>query len=194
MRKKVGFGLGAMALTFLLSSCWIMQSFTILDYTLTPGQATKAQFTVRPTDTTAGPNLPQFVLVGVPTGGDLTVQQGTWGTNGLFGGPMAMSANGNLATAIGDDCQSNGINFASLTGMTWKGFITPEVIRDRGQVEKKAIVKVGVKAAADASTGSFWTVIGVSGAWSDDGDDIPNAADAFFCNGIGTSAVFVKAA
>ena len=43
MREKVVTAVGAGALTLVLSSCWALQNFTIGDYTLTPGQATKAK-------------------------------------------------------------------------------------------------------------------------------------------------------
>ena len=48
MRRKVGVVVGAAGLAFLLSSCWLLQSFSIADYTLTPGQSTKVSFTLRP--------------------------------------------------------------------------------------------------------------------------------------------------
>ena len=193
MRKRLSYALGAGALALFMSSCFVLQSFTVLDYTLTVGQSTKAQFTLRPTDTTPGPNYRQFVLVG-RSSTDVSVLAARWGTNGKFGGPFAMPSNASLPGAIGSDCSSNGIDYASITGMTWKGFITPLNVRDRGLVEQKALVQVGIKATASASPGNLYTIIGISGAWIDDGDDIPenNADDIFFCNGIGTSAVTVR--
>lgn len=193
MRKKLGFALGASALALLMSSCWVMQSFTVLDYTLTVGQSTKAQFTLRPTDQTAGPNYRQFVLIGksTSTSADLAVGQARWGTNGRFGGPYVMPSNASLPGAIGSDCTSNGIDYASITNMTWKGYITPLVVRDRGRVEQKSLVQVALKATANADPGSFYTIMGISGAWIDDGDDVPDANDTFFCGGIGTTAVYV---
>lgn len=48
MKKKLLLVLGVGALAITMSSCWILQSFTMLDYTLNIGQGTKAQFTIRP--------------------------------------------------------------------------------------------------------------------------------------------------
>jgi hypothetical protein len=193
MRKRLSYALGAGALALFMSSCFVLQSFTVLDYTLTVGQSTKAQFTLRPSDQTAGPNYRQFVLVG-RSSSDISALTAKWGTNGTFGGPFVMPSNASLPTAIGSDCASNGIDYASITGMTWKGYITPLIVRDRAMVEQKALVQVGIKATASATPGNLYTIIGISGAWIDDGDDIPenNADDIFFCNGIGTSAVYIK--
>ena len=65
MRKKLGTAVGAIALTFVLSSCWALQSFGVLDYTLTPGQSTKARFVLRPAAGDRRAALGVFVIVGV---------------------------------------------------------------------------------------------------------------------------------
>ena len=100
MKKKLGFAVGAMALTFLLSSCWTLQGFSIVDYTLTPGQTTRAKFTLRP----MGPNYKtvftgarQFVIIGVGAlasgqDTDIGVFNARWGVNGQFGGPVPMGS------------------------------------------------------------------------------------------------------
>jgi hypothetical protein len=192
MRKKVGFALGGTALTFLLSSCWLLQSFTVLDYTVDIGQTTKAQFTLRPWDEAFKQNQFQFVLVGVDDATALSVGKAVWGTNGTFGGPLTMPNSAALPGAIGSDCQSHGLDYASITGITWKGYVTPNAIRDRGLVEKKALVQVNIKATTDASVSVDYVIMGIAGTWVDDGDGLVNAADSFTCWGLATTGVYVK--
>jgi hypothetical protein len=132
------------------------------------------------------------VLVGVADTAAIGVGKAVWGTNGKFGGPLTMSSNGALDDSIGSQCSSNGLSFNEVTGMTWKGYLTPVKVNDRGLVEQKAIVDVNIKAKDAASVGSAYQVMGIAGAWLDDGDDIVNASDTFFCWGFGTSAVYVK--
>jgi hypothetical protein len=194
MKKKLLVMLGAGALTVILSSCWALQSFTVLDYTLTPGQATKARFTLRPWTASTAANNIQFVIVGVPTGGDIAVGKATWGTNNNFGGPMTMNVSAGFTAAMGNQCASNGLDFADITGMTWKAFLTPVSIRDRGRVEQRAIVDVVVRAKADAGTGLNSTIFGVPGRYMDDGDGILNSSDSFQCWGLASSSLYVKAA
>ena len=52
----------------------MLQSFSVLDYTLNPGQGTKARFTLRPSNfdqviDNQGPQYEFVILVGVTTGG-----------------------------------------------------------------------------------------------------------------------------
>jgi hypothetical protein len=199
MRKKVAFAVGAAALTLLLSSCFVLQGFIVLDYTLTPTQTTKARLTLRPSnfDNQIGPPAtgPQyeFVIIGVSDSGDLSAQTARWGTTGTFGGPLVMTTNGALIAAIGSGCGSNGINLQDLTGFTFKAYVTPIKIGDGAKYEKKAIVDVGIKAQADATPGDEWTVVGIAGEWVDDGDDTPDGGDFYSCHGIGSSLVHIKA-
>ncbi len=194
MKKKLLFVLGAGALTILMSSCFLLQSFTIVDYTVARGQVTKARFTIRPSHEEPGAQLRafQFVLVGVGSS-DLAVGKGVWGSNGQFNGPLTMAANGAIATSIGSDCSSNGLNYNTITGITWRGYLTPQKINDRGLVEKKAVVDVNIKAKDTASVGSSYTVMGIAGAWTDANDNqTVDPADTFTCWGIATSAIYVK--
>lgn len=199
MRRKLGLTLGLLALTFMLSSCFLLQSFAVLDYTLTPGQGTKARFVLRPSNidqiiSNPGPQY-QFVILGVPTDGSLSVQNGRWGVNGKFGGPLLMSINGGLVAAIGTQCSSNGLNLNEITGITWKGFITPVKIRDRNAFEQKAVVEVNFKAKATATVGEPSQLFGVAGEWVDDDlDDIVDSDDAFGCAAIESAWVHIKAA
>ena len=193
MKRKLLLPLaGAMAL--LMSSCFFVTSFTIVDYTLDIGQTTKARFTLRPSFEAEGSWLRayQFVLVGVSDTSAIAVGKGVWGTNGKFNGPLTMSVNGAIDDSIGSQCSSNGLSFNEITGMTWKGYLTPQKVNDRGLVEQKAVVDVNIKAKAGASTGTAYQVMGIAGAWIDDGDDIVNGTDTFFCWGFGTSALYVK--
>ena len=199
MRRKLGFAAGLFALTFMLSSCFLLQSFAIVDYTLTPGQGTKARFVLRPSNIDQIIDLPgaqyEFVILGVPTGGSLSVQNGRWGVNGKFGGPLLMSINGGLVTAIGTQCSSNGLNLNEITGITWKSFITPVKIRDRNAFEQKSVVEVGFKAKATAEVGVPTQLFGVAGEWvDDDEDDTVDADDSFGCAAIDSAWVHIKAA
>ncbi len=207
MRKKLGFAVGAMALTFLLSSCWALQSFSVVDYTLTPGQATKAKFTLRPMGSdyaTVFTGARQFVIIGVGAlasgqNTDIGVNNARWGVNGQFGGPIPMGIENNLVTALANDCSSSGLNFANITGVLWKAFATPTNKNDQGRVERKSVIDVVLKAkAAAVDVGENYTIMGVAGAWKDDGDGNPEDAassdDEFVCWGISTASVHVRAA
>jgi hypothetical protein len=183
MRKKALFGLLAIPLVFLLSSCFMMSGFWLAaNSVIAGGKGTKAVFEIHPTRL-GGDNNYQFFLVGVDDGNDLRVTKARWGTNGTFGGPYPLGVSANLATTIGSDCQSNGFDLSSVTGVTWKGFVTPTSINDRNRVNKDVIVQAGVKAVDGATTGD-WPVIGVTGAWADDGDGTPEASDDFLCTGV----------
>ena len=203
MKKILVSGVMAGTLALLLSSCFVLQGFSILATSLHRGDKTKAQFVLHPAQEAAmyqGENIRnryQFILVGVPTGGDLTVGKATWGTNGKFGGPFNMPRSGalsgaNAATTIQNTCEANGLNFDAITGMAWKGFMTPNPVNDHGRVDVKSIVQVVVKAAADATRNTSYLVFGITGGWGDLNDDgIVNNGDFFWCTGIASSNVYV---
>ena len=201
MRRKIASGLGGATLIWFLTSCFMLNGFVLLDYTLKPGQVTKARFTLRATNFEA--NNPdgfrgaqyEFVVVGVTTDGGLTAQTAKWGTNGTFGGPTTMVANGTLLAAImSAGCGSNGLNIVDITGMTWKAYQTPTKVADGGKYEQKLLVDVNVKAKAAAAPGDEFDVVGVAGQWWDDGDDNPESSDDFLsCYGIGTSRAHIIA-
>lgn len=193
MRKAVIVGVaGLMAL--LLSSCFMMQGFSVLATSVQQGKATKAQFVLRPASTTANKEK-QFVIVGVPTGGDLIVGKAVWGTNGKFGGPYNMSVTANLPGLVASEgaCNSNGLNFASVTNIAWKGFLTPNKVGDKGQVSSKVVVQAVVKAAADAGVDSNYTVLGVTGQFVDNDANGPDTGDFFGCTGIASVSLYVAA-
>ena len=180
MREKVGTAVGAVALTFVLSSCWALQSFGVLDYTVTPGQSTNARFVVRPAAGDAG-GTRVFVIVGVGAVGlaadntDIAVPKATWGVTRTYGGPTPMAVESNLVTAMGTDCSSSGLNFANI-----------------------GVIDVVLKAkAAQLDVGANYSIMGVFGSWSDDGDGNPEDSgstdDSYQCWGISTSAVIGKA-
>ena len=153
MRKKLLLMLGAGALTVVMSSCWALQNFTIGDYTLTPGQTTKAKLTLRPMGAaykTVFTGARQFVIIGVGAlGGDTTdigVSNARWAVNGQFGGPQAMGVENDIVTSLASgDCAQSGLDFTDITGVTWKAFATldeqerrgpgREEVRDRGTPE-----------------------------------------------------------
>ncbi len=199
VKKILVSGVIAASLALVLSSCFALQGFSVLSATLAPGANTKAQFVMHPFQRArmySGYNirtLHQFVLVGVPTGGPLSVGKATWGTNGTFGGPQSMPAAGGLAAAIdlAGTCSSNGITFDNITNTTWKGFLTLNPVNDKGKVGMKTITQVVVKAASDATSGSQ-PVVGVTGAWLDGGDGLLDGNDDIFgCTGIAWVNVFV---
>ena len=191
MKKKLLLMLGVGALAITMSSCWILQSFTVLDYTLNIGQSTKAQFTLRPM---ADQNDRQFafVVVGVSDTNAIGVGKATWGTNDQFNGPLQMVVSAPLPAAMGSQCQANGLNFDTVTGVTWKAYLTPQKIRDFAQVEKRAVVQVNLKAKAGATANTNEQLVGVSGIWVDDGDTTVDSGDTFVCNGIATSSVAIN--
>jgi hypothetical protein len=191
MKKKLLLVLGVGALGITMSSCWVLQSFTVLDYTLNIGQGTKAQFTLRPM---ADQNDRQFafVIIGVGDTTAIGVGKATWGTNGQFNGPLPMGVSAPLPAAMGSQCQSNGLNFNTVTGITWKAYLTPQKIRDFARVEKKAVVQVNLKAKVGATGNTNEQLVGVSGIWIDDGDTTVDSGDTFLCNGIATSSVAIN--
>ncbi len=107
-------------------------------------------------------------------------------------GRTTLGVAANLATIIGDQCSSNGFNLADVTGMTFKGYVTPNVVNDKDKVNKDVIVQVGLKAVGGAAAGTE-PVIGVTGMWIDDDAagviGAPDAEDSFLCSGV--SQVFV---
>lgn len=198
--KKLVTAAGIAAMAFVLSSCFVLQGFSILATSLTPGQSTKVQFVLHPLqearDYLGEPirTKYQFVVVGVPNNGDLKAGAAKWGTNGKFGGPQNMPASAALANTVstGSECVSNGLDLSAITGVTWKGYITLTPINDRGLVDQKAVVQVNLKAAADATAATSNVVFGAMGTWEDDGNGTIGAEDDFFCMGISTSSVYVK--
>lgn len=198
MRKRLGVAVGVTALAFVLSSCWAIQNFTIADYTLTPGQATKAKLTLR----SMGPEYQgvvtgarQFLIVGISAVSigqdtDIGVSNARWGVNGQYGGPIGMVVENDIITSVGTNCQGGGLNFADISGVLWKAFATPTNKNDQGKVEAKSVIEVTLKSkAAQVDAGENYTVMAVAGAWTDDGDGTPEGSDGFICWGIVTSAV-----
>ena len=201
MRKRLGFAVGATALAFALSSCWALQNFNVLDYTLNPGQSTTARFVLRDAAGDAvGTRV--FVLVGIGAVGgnqntDIAVPKATWGTNSVFGGPQLMAVENNIITAIGTDCTGNGLNFADIANVQWKAFATPNNKNDKNQFEKKVLIDAQIKAkAAAVDAGTNYSVWGVVGSWVDDGDGNPEDSgstdDSYQCWGIASSAVLIN--
>jgi len=188
MRKKALFGLLALPLALFLSGCFVLQGFWIIANSIPAGGKTKAVFQIHALRG-SGDTAYQFFLIGVDDSNDLKATKAKWGTNGVFGGPYPLPGSSNLASIIGSDCTSNGFNLADVSGMTWKGYVTPEPVNDRNKVNKDVMVQVGLKAIPTASADEQ-PVIGVTGAWLDDGDGDPEAGDTFYCTGV--SQVFVN--
>ncbi|HEX6131661.1 MAG TPA: hypothetical protein VF044_08000, partial [Actinomycetota bacterium] len=153
MRKALAGVAVAGSLAVFLASCGFgLQAFSLLAGSLEPGDKTIARFALRPL-TEEKEKLHQFVLVGVPTDGDVTVGKATWGTNGKFAGPLKMPVSPDLASTLVAEgtCGSSGLQFEDITGMKWKGFTTPKKIADRGLVGQKATTDVVVRAKSTAT-------------------------------------------
>src|SRR4026209_2485612 len=95
----------------------------------------------------------QFVIIGVGAlslgdNTDIGVSNARWGVNGQFGGPIPMGVENNLVTALGTDCASSGLNFADITGVTWKAFATPTNKNDLGRVNQKSVIDAVLRAKA----------------------------------------------
>ena len=202
MRRRLGIAVGATALAFALSSCWALQSFNVLDYTLDPGQSTTARFVLRDAAPDASGSR-VFVIVGIGSVGggnqvtDIAVPKATWGTNKVFGGPTPMAVQNGIVTSIGNDCAGYGLNFADITGVQWKAFATPTNKNDKNLFEKKILIDASLKAkAAAVDAGTNYAVWGVIGSWVDDGDGTPEDSgstdDAYTCWGIASSAVLIN--
>jgi hypothetical protein len=188
MKRKTLLLLTALPMALLLSSCFVMQGFWInANSIVAGGKATKATFQIHALKG-SGDTAYQFFLIGVSDTDDLKAGKATWGTNHVYGGPYPLHGQADLATIIGSDCQSNGFDLSEVTGITWRGYLTPTPINDKNKVNMDVMVQVGLKAVADA-TASAEPVIGVTGAWSDDGNGVPEASDSFICTGV--SQVFV---
>jgi hypothetical protein len=206
MRKRLGIAVGLMALTFVLSSCWVMQSFVIGDYTLTPGQTTKAKLTLRPMGSDyALTGYRQFLMIGVSSiaigeDTDIGVSGARWGVNGQFGGPLPMGIENGIATSLAPgECAQSGLDFTDVTGHLWKAFATTTNRNDQGKVESKSVMEVILKAkAAEVNVGENYSIVAVAGAWHDDGDGTPEDAastdDSYICWGIATASVHARAA
>lgn len=191
MRKKALFGLLTLPLAFLLSSCFVLQGFWIKSNQISiGGKGTKAVFQIRPADLD-NDRAHQFFLVGVDDSADLRATKGRWGVNGVFGGPYALNVYGDLFTTIGTDCDSSNFDLSGITGFTWKGYATPNAVNDRNKSKTDVLVEVGIKATNSATDGDH-EVFGVTGAWFDDGDGIPEASDSFECLGSSQVSVNVK--
>lgn len=193
MRKAL-FMVSAASLAFLLTSCFVMQGFSLLAGAVDAGGKTKAQFVQRPL-TTAEERDFQFVVVGVPDDGNLTIGSATWDVKGAFSGPVPMAAVAGLPAAMATvgTCTSSGLAFESITGTTWKAFMTPTKVRTQGLVDTSTISQVVVKATAGATTGTNYNVFGVAGVWYDDGDGGVDVDDTFACSGIASAMLYVRA-
>ncbi len=189
MKRKTLLLLAALPLTLLLSSCFVMQGFWVnANSIVAGGKATKATFQIHALKG-SGDTAYQFFLLGVDDANNLKAGKATWGTNHVYGGPYPLPSSADLASIIGSDCQSNGFDLSSVTGITWRGYTTPTPINDKNAVNKDVMIQVGVKAVSGASAQEE-PVLGVTGAWSDDGDGVPEASDSFICTGV--SQVFVN--
>jgi hypothetical protein len=190
--KRLLIGGGAIAMAFLLSSCFVLQAFVIKKGALKPGDTTTIAMTVHPASTSASREY-QFALVGVDTPADLAVGKATWGTNGNFGGPTPMVTQAGLYTAIGTDCDTDpAFTLSALNTLTWKGFTTQNKVRDRGMVSKTAVIGIVLNAKKAATTGHTVNVVGVTGVWGDNTGDGVTPDDTFICTGNGSGAVFIK--
>jgi hypothetical protein len=132
----------------------------------------------------------QFVLIGNDTPADLNVGSATWGTNGNFGGPKPMVVQAGLFAGIGTDCDGGSFTLSALGGLTWKGYTTQTMVRDKGLVGLSAAIQIGVKAKNAATSGDSIQVVGVTGVWVDTGGEgAITGDDTFLCTGNGSGAM-----
>ncbi|HTG46270.1 MAG TPA: hypothetical protein VK646_01265 [Actinomycetota bacterium] len=194
--KRLGLVALAGAMALLLSSCFTLQSFSIQDSSLKPGQLTKVVLTVRPwsTSKTGLSKMYQWVLVGVNNTSDLAVQNAKWNGNKTFGPVQQMPVSSAIATSIGTQCDGNGFTFGSITGVTWKGFISLNPIPDKQLVDKVATITVGLKAKATAGHQDQVRIFVLTGGRLDGSnhDGIVDPTDSFACSGNANSVVFIK--
>jgi hypothetical protein len=193
--KRGLFALCALSLTFVLSSCFSLQGFTLLTGAIDAGAKTKARFTLRPFSEENERNY-QFVIVGVPDTGGLTVGAATWDAKGAFDGPYKLAPAGSLPAVLAADggCGSNGIEFSEITDITWKAFLTPTKVRSKGMPSTSLLVEAIVRAAPSATTGTNYAVFGVTGVWDDNGNSTLETADTFACFGISSAQLWVNGA
>lgn len=179
-------------LALLLTGCFSLYGFFLLDPVLLPGERTKASFMLRPFQV-AEDKSRQFVVVGVPTSGELGTGRATWGADGRYGGPVKMPVSSGLPAALDASgfCVSNGLEFGEITGIKWKGYVTPSKVNDHGNVNQGTVATVQVKAKASATTDENYTVFGVTGMWNDDGNGVPEAGDGWWCTGLASVALYV---
>lgn len=192
MRKLlVTAGIGSLA--FLLSSCFVLQGFSIGKGALSPGQSTKINMTVHPWLASGNPfsRAYQFVLVGVDTPADLGVGGATWGTNHKFGGPKPMVVQANLYSTLGTACDGTGFSLSALSSNTWKGFVTQTPIKDKQLIATSVKISVGLNAKGGAASGDYVQVVGVTGIWQDATGDGLTGDDTFGCTGNGSGAVTI---
>jgi hypothetical protein len=196
--KKLVTTIGILAMVFVLSSClFVLKGFSVKANSLSPGETTKAQFVLQPYSTEALKQF-QFVMVGVDDTADLAVGKATWGTNGKFTGPVPMTSEpalpGVLTTA--GYCSNAGLDLSDLSGITFRGFLTPTKVSNKGLVDQKAIVQVVLRTKAAASLDQSHTIVGVTGMWVDNTGSgtlgAPDLQDTFYCTGISTSSLYVK--
>jgi len=194
MKKKTAVVALVGVLALLSTSClFSMQGFAVLKGQIKAGEKTTAQFILHPSSTDKLKGF-QFVLLGTDRTDAIKTLRPVWGTNGAFGGPVKMLGSSALPGAMAiADCTSGGISFSDLSGFTWKGYLTPNEVGNRGKPAKQVIVQGGVKALAD-SDDALANIAGVTGVWVDDGDGLVNSADSFLCTGIAITNVFVKGA
>jgi hypothetical protein len=197
--KKLSLVVLAGAMAFLLSSCFALQSFSLLAGALKPGESTKAVFVVRPFSSATTPPIShvghQFVLIGVNNSDDVLATKATWNVkkNKLFAPMQNMPVSGAVAGAIGTQCDMSGFTYSTITGFTWKGFITLNAVNDKRLVGQTVVIQVGLKAKVAAAHHDNVSVIGLTGEWQDtSGDGIVNGGDSFFCSGNGSSFLFIK--
>jgi hypothetical protein len=198
MKKKLWFGAMAAGLALVTTACFSLQGFSVQDSSLSPGQATKIQFVERPTMPAVKDKSFQFVLIGMNSS-SLGLGKAVWGTNGRFGGPLTMAASVPLATSATSpgECSGAGTDLSAMTGITWKAYLTPVKIADKGLVDRVAVTQVNLKAKASATPDSLVRVIGVSGAWYDNSSTgtvgVPDTGDGYACSGLAIVSVYVKA-
>ena len=200
-KRGKGFGLKRLrnvaaigVVAFLMTGCLFnLTGFSLLDSSLAPGSSTTARFTVQPFSTESF-RAYQFILVGVDDAAAATTAKATWGANGNFRGPATMDPVAGFAETLDSNggCGGLGMDFGTVVSqLTWRGYVTPFQVNNKGQVSKRATVDVVLKAKPGAVSDQNVAVMGITGMWDDDGDGVVEDSDTFICLGNATTSLYI---
>jgi hypothetical protein len=178
-----------------MSGCLFnLTGFAILDSSLAPGKSTTARFTVQPFSEEPL-RAYQFVLVGVDDPAQAATGKATWGANGNFRGPETMDPVAGFAEILDSNggCTGFGLDFSSVVGsFTWRGYVTPFQVNNKGDVNKRATVDVVLKAKPGAASGQNSAVMAITGLWDDSNDNgTVEDSDVLLCTGNATTSLYV---
>ena len=196
MPKRLIVVLGSILAGLLLTGCFALRGFSWSKSSIRVGEKTVALLSLFPASAGLGATDYPFILVGLPqdrkdASSSLTVANPkVFDSVGRFGGPFALQADPSIATVAttpgSNSCQRDGIDAADLTDHLWFAYRTNGTVRDRRQIAREALTKLGIKAKNDA-TGGTKDVVFISGAWTDNSTKEPDGvvqASELDCTGL----------